>query len=101
MLLPFENTVGAAAFRRGDIGVLVFDAARPLDLAALRDDPAFGAASVHLLPAATMIVLPLAAGAELSLNREPGGWRVAIGAAPEPSRPIATEQPGWRGRFPR
>jgi len=81
VLFPFESTVGAAAFRRGSQAVLLFDQARPLDLAALQDDPVFGAAVVHVLPTATMVLLPLAPGLELILQHERDGWRVVAGPA--------------------
>ncbi len=89
ILLPFDRTVGAAAFRRGGRAVLLFDQARPLDLTGLRDDAVFGAAVVHVLPAATMVVLPLAPGTELALRHERDGWRVAAGPALATAPPLA------------
>ena len=82
MLVPFEASVGAAAFRRAGLGVVVFDARRPIDLAALRDDPVFGTASVHLLAAGTEVILRLPPGGRIALRRRAAGWEVAVRSAP-------------------
>ncbi len=74
LTLPFAATTGAAAFRRGDEAVVVFDEPRPIDLAALHGHKAFEDARVQLLPAATVLRLPLAAGDTLRLARGPAGW---------------------------
>ncbi len=79
ILVPFEASVGAAAFRRADRGVVVFDAARPIDLSALRGTKIFGTATVHLLPRATEIELTLPPGARLTLRRQKAGWLIALG----------------------
>jgi len=100
ILLPFEASVGAAAFRRGTVAVLVFDQPRPLDLAPLRNDPVFGAAAVHLRPDATLVTLPVPATGSVTLQREPAGWRVMVGAAPEHSQPIVAAQTDRRLEFP-
>ena len=57
VLLPFDPGVGAAALMRGDQALVVFDAPKPLDLAALRDDPVFSTAAVEVLPTATLLRL--------------------------------------------
>lgn len=77
-LAPFPAGVGAAAFRRGSGGVVVFDERRPLDLSRLREIPALAQATVQLLPAATMVRIPMPAAAQLQLQREPDGWRIQI-----------------------
>jgi len=92
VLFPFESTVGAAAFRSGGRAVLLFDQARPLDLAALRDDAVFGAAVVHVLPAATMVLLPLAPGLELTLKHEQYGWRVTAAPAHATAPPLTPSE---------
>jgi hypothetical protein len=92
VLFPFESTVGAAAFRRGGQAVLLFDQPRPLDLAALRDDPVFGAAVVHVLPGATLVLLPLTPGLQLTLQHERYGWRVAVGPARAMAPPIGVAE---------
>ena len=86
--LPFGSTTGLAAFRRGDTALLVFDEARPLDLAALRGDRVFGSAAVQLLPTATVIRFRPPAGTELAVARTPNGWTVTAGAAASPVEAI-------------
>jgi hypothetical protein len=72
----FDAAVGVAAFRLGNAGFVVFDQQRPVDIAPLRDDPVFGAATVQQLPAATILRLPLEPGRALSLSQVPGAWRI-------------------------
>lgn len=80
-ILPFPDKVGAAAFRRGGLALLVFDARQPLDLAQVTSDAVLGAAKVELLPAATLVSFPIAADASLQLDRVREGWRVRVGAS--------------------
>ncbi len=80
VLLPMAPDTGAAAFRRGDRLLVVFDERRPIDLAALVADPGFATATIQLLPEATLLSLP--AGDVLSLTREAAGWRVRLAVAP-------------------
>jgi hypothetical protein len=87
--VPFGAGVGATALRRGAIGLVVFDEKRPIDLAALADDPVLGSASVQMLPAATVIRLVLPIGREIVLSRTtPGAWTVTVSAAPVRFHPI-------------
>lgn len=89
--VPFAADVGVAAFRRGSSVIVVFDERKPIDLAPLKDDPVFGAASIQLLPAATVLRIPLAAPSELRLARSGRFWRMtAIGgdATPAALQPI-------------
>ena len=81
ILLPFEAGVGAAAFRRGNTGLIVFDQRRPLDLAGLREHPVFGAAQVQLLAGGTLLRMPVPAEANLLLTRHPQGWQLALTGA--------------------
>ena len=76
--LPFPPGVGVAAFRRGETGVVVFDQRRPIDMAALRDDPLLASAAVQLLPAATVLRLMLAPDRALRLERQATGWSLAV-----------------------
>lgn len=78
ILVPFEASVGAAAFRRVGLGVVVFDTPRPIDLSALRGTKIFGTARVHLLAAGTEIVLALPRGTRLHLRRRKRGWEIAL-----------------------
>jgi hypothetical protein len=73
----FEAAVGAAAFRRGNSAVVVFDQQLPLDLASLRDDPVFGSATIQQLPTATVIRVRLEPDKALSLSQAPHVWRIA------------------------
>lgn len=87
--LPFGEDVGAAALRRGNQALIVFDQKRPIDLTALRDDPVLATASVQLLPAATLIRIKLPEGLELALLRpSANAWTVALLPSPPPIRPI-------------
>lgn len=93
--LPFAANVGAAAFRRGGDMIVVFDERKPIDLKTLKGDAVFGHASVQLLPAATILTLPLPAPAELRLERRKSAWAVtAIGgdAMPSALKSIQPEQ---------
>jgi hypothetical protein len=78
ILLPFAADVGAAAYRRGGEGLVVFDTAQTTDLGMLRNDPVYGAAAVSLLPAGTILHLKLTADTQLRLARGSDGWRVGI-----------------------
>lgn len=88
-LLPFAAQVGAAAFRRDGMAWIVFDERRPIDLAALHDDPVLAGATVQLLTAATFVRLPLADGLSLRLVRQPEGWAVTASADAAAITPIA------------
>ena len=87
--VPFGAGVGAAALRRGNLAFIVFDERRPVDMAALRADPVLAAAIVQLLPAATLIRLPLPPGMEVAMQRtSPNAWTVAVVPSQMPIKPI-------------
>jgi hypothetical protein len=95
LLVPFGPEVGAAAFRRGDAAMVVFDAAQPLDLGALVGDPVFGAIEARVTADATVLRLPLAAPGHLVPRRSADhghAWLLEMRqeAAPPP-RPLAPE----------
>jgi hypothetical protein len=102
LVLPFAPGTGAAAFRRGQEAVVVFDEHRPLDLAAAQNNPVFGAAAVQVLPAATVLRLPLPVGQALRLARAPNGWAVRVLAADEAPdlAPIRPETAAGEVRMP-
>jgi tetratricopeptide (TPR) repeat protein len=89
-LVPFEATTGAASFRGQDSTYIVFDERRPVDMAALRDDPLFAAASVRLLPNGTLFRIPHAANLSIALTQIPRGWRIAALTVAPKQQPIAT-----------
>ena len=96
VLLPAEAGVGAAAFRRADVGTVVLDGRVPLDLSALGGGPAFAGASVRHGQASTVLSVPLPPSQGLALSREPGGWRVALAEDAVPPAAIGAE-PGPGG----
>jgi hypothetical protein len=79
--IPAAAGTGAAAFRRGDLGMVVLDSPRPVDLSGLRDDPVLGAVAARLLPEALVITLRLPPERALRLASRPGAWRVLVVAA--------------------
>ncbi len=87
-LVLFGRDVGAAAFQRADGNYVVFDERRPIDLQALHDDPAFASATIQLLPAATLLKVDPAPGAQVQLTRQVDGWMVAVGPAKFSTTPI-------------
>ncbi|WP_428376589.1 hypothetical protein [Lichenicoccus sp.] len=76
LLLPFEEGVGAAAFTRGSDTLVIFDAARPLDLSEVRQEPLAASASIQLLPEATMLTLPGRNARQFALQRVAAGWLI-------------------------
>lgn len=66
--------VGAALFRRGGIWMLVLDTPLPLDLAALRGNPALAAAEASTGPEATTLRLPAAGLPTPRLRRDGNAW---------------------------
>lgn len=104
-LIPFDATTSAAAFESGEATTVVFDERRPVDMAALADDPVFAPASVRLLPNGTVLRIPHKLGQSIVLTPLPRGWRVAaltaipklqaIGVSAIDGRlTFAAEQPG-------
>lgn len=75
-VLPFGSSVAAASFRHGDEAWVVFDDRRPIDLAALAEDPVFKGAAVEVLPAATLLRVKLPRPSDIRLERLPDGWAV-------------------------
>jgi hypothetical protein len=84
ILVPFDATTGAAAFESTRATTVVFDERRPVDMAALADDPVFAAASVRLLPNGTVFTIPHKPGQSVVLTPLPRGWRIAeVNATPK------------------
>ncbi len=70
-----EPGIGAAALRRGDNVLIVFDGPAEVDEARLRRLPGFADATVQHGPVATTLQVPLASGS-VALMREAPGWRI-------------------------
>ncbi|MGI4955181.1 MAG: hypothetical protein ACRYGM_25525, partial [Janthinobacterium lividum] len=70
-----EPGIGAAALRRGDSVLIVFDGPAEVDEARLRRLPGFADATVQHGPVATTLQVPLASGS-VALMREAPGWRI-------------------------
>jgi hypothetical protein len=89
VVLPFAASTGAAAFRRGDEAMLVFDERRPVDTGALQNNPVFSTAEIRLFPAATVLRFRLPADRALRLSHGEAGWTVAVDDQPmlRPIRP--------------
>jgi hypothetical protein len=98
--IPFSEGTSAAAFRRGKTAIVVFDERRPIDLGALRNDPVFGAATVQLLPNATLLRFPLPPGRDLALTQSPQSWRIGIVDALPPGQPIVPQVNNGQATLP-
>lgn len=93
VLLPFAEDVGLAILRRGESLMVVLDSPQPLNLAALRGDPVFGAMEARTLPGGSLLVLRLAEPAGLVARRRDGAWALTATtmAAGMPTTPPALE----------
>ncbi len=72
--------VGAAAFRRGDLGIVVFD--DRVDVAPSVADGLLDRATVQQTQGATVVTLPLSADEAIAMTRDRAGWVIDVGAAP-------------------
>ena len=88
MVVPFDKQAGAAAFRRGQYGLVVFDERQPIDLSALRADPLLGEARVVLLPTGTLLTIPLPSSMAINLARAEEGWRISVQQGQMPEHPF-------------
>lgn len=87
VLLPFAFETGAAAFRRGTDAILVFDEARPVDVAGLPPGNPLAGAQVQVLAGATLVTFPLAASRQPRLRHVRSGWRIEL--QDQPATPAA------------
>ena len=76
-----EPGTGAAALRRGDSVLIVFDGPAEVDEARLRRLPGFADATVQHGPVATTLQVPLVSGS-VALTRETPGWRIVPSPLP-------------------
>ncbi len=88
LVLPFGPEVGAAAFRTGGQLEVVFDVARPIDLAGVAADPVFATARVQVLADSTVLTMPLDEAATARLDRHPSGWGIVLGDTAAVLKPI-------------
>ena len=86
--IGFATQPGAAAFRRGNEAIIVFDTSEVPDLTALQSAPLFAGATLLSLQDAQVIRIPLPASDALALTPVSGGWQVGCvpvqPAAPAP-----------------
>lgn len=92
LLIPAEAGAGAAALRRGDMVLIVFDGPAEVDERRLRRLPGFSSATVRRGSAATVLQAPMASGA-IELTRDAGGWRVAPAQPSGPAGNVRTAEP--------
>ena len=76
LVIPFDTSVGVAAFPHGQEAWLVFDDRRPIDWHEIGNDADFQDATVELLPSATLIKIRLHGHRRLHLERKAEGWSV-------------------------
>ncbi len=100
LLLPFDKGVGAASFSRGADTLIVFDAARPLDLSDVRQEPLAAGASLRMLPEATIVTLPKRDARQFVLRRVVDGWLLLDAADGRSSTAIGPVLDGMNLRLP-
>ncbi len=88
ILLPFPKDTGAAAFRRGHLGIAVFDTERSLDLGQLKSDPAFGGMTGRVLPGGIALSMAVPDGGGFKLARAPDGWVLTLAKQMPQQTPI-------------
>jgi hypothetical protein len=92
VMVNFTSQPGAAACRRGNDAVLVFDTAEIPDISALQSTPAYANATLVSLQDAQIITMPLPASESLNLSPNAGGWQVAaVPATPFGRAPLAAQ----------
>ncbi len=91
-----ERPAGVAAFRRGDLALVVIDQRIALDAPGPNDPPPFDRASVVTLPAATVLEIPLEPNQALSLTQSENGWQIAVVGAEANLQPIRPTADGGR-----
>lgn len=90
-VMPADSQLGIAAFRRGNIALIVLDQPHTIDLTRWRDDRVFGGSTVQTLPTATVIRIPLDPSMTLVPSRTADGWRIAPIAHEPDLQPILTK----------
>jgi hypothetical protein len=94
-VLALPAGTGAAAFRRGDVGIVVFDVNRAIDPASLHRQAGFAQATVETLPDAVILRVPLPPATSLAVTHQGVEWAIALTTTPPPPdvllQPVATE----------
>lgn len=88
VIFPFDESVGAALVPIHNKFFLLFDVERPIDLSALKADPLFGAATVKMVPGATVVQAPVGAGGIPNIDRSRAGWRVTTDTRHLPAKEV-------------
>jgi len=78
VLLPFDASVGAAAFATSDGVSIVFDRREAVSLMLLADDPVFNELRTTPLPAGTLFQMKVPENRAISLALVPQGWRLFV-----------------------
>ena len=86
-VVNFATQPGAAAFRRGDLAIIVFDTSEVPDITLLQSSQLFAGATLLSLQDAQVITMPLPAEDALAMTPVPGGWQVSAGQAAPPVPP--------------
>lgn len=94
LVVPTDNQAGVAAFRRRNSVLIVFDRPLDIDMAPLRDDPVFGAATVQQLSTATTVRVRLDPNVALSVSRDTDAWRISPVTDEPKLQPIAANSTG-------
>ncbi len=87
LLLPFDQSVGVAAFEQGGHFKVVFDSLKPIDLGGVSADQRFGRARFVLLVSGALLDIPCDGRCAMHVCRVADGWLVT----PEPLVPAAAD----------
>lgn len=98
-LIKTQRPAAVAAFRRGNLGLVVIDQPLPLDPSSA-DAPPFDRAKVVTLPAATVLQVPLEPGQVLSLAQSDNEWRITVVDEEPGLQPIRPVPDGGRLNLP-
>ena len=98
-VIKTQRPAAVAAFRRGNLGLVVIDQPLPPDPSSA-DAPPFDRAKVVTLPAATVLQVPLEPGQSLSLGQSDNEWRITVAEEEPAVQPIRPTPDGGRLNLP-
>ena len=98
-LIKTQRPAAVAAFRRGNLGLVVVDQPLPLDTSAT-EAPPFDRATVVTLPSATVLQVPLEPNQVLSLAQSDNEWRISVAEEEPALQPIRPAPDGGRLNLP-